>query len=393
MRFLRAGFAAGLILAALMPAVTIAQTPLLITTPYPSVVNDPGATAKFPVTVTTETPQRVDLSVAGQPDGWTTNLRGGGSTIAAVYTTGTPVPSGQTTPSTVTAQFQVEVVIPATATPGANKVTIAGHAADGSTANLELDITIQQQTPGDVTMTAGFPELQGPTSTSFRFDLQLHNDTNQQITFTFETDAPDGWTVNAQPSGQTQAATAVADAGSLTAVQVTAKAPSDTAAGAYPITVRALGGPQPVETQLSVKITGTFAMSLDTSDSRLNAQVTAGSPTNLTLVVSNTGTAPLTAVSISSSPPQGWTVTFDTPTIDQIAPGATANVNATIQPANNAIAGDYVITIRARSGDQTDSVDIRTTVQTSPIGGLLGIAVLVLVAVGLFFVFQRYGRR
>jgi len=38
-------------------------------------------------------------------------------------------------------------------------------------------------------------------------------------------------------------------------------------------------------------------------------------------------------------------------------------------------------------------MDIRTTVETSPIGYIIGIAILVLVAVGLFFVFQRYGRR
>jgi uncharacterized membrane protein len=57
------------------------------------------------------------------------------------------------------------------------------------------------------------------------------------------------------------------------------------------------------------------------------------------------------------------------------------------------LAGDYVITIRASSDNANDSIDIRTTVETSPIGYLIGIAVLVAVAIGLFFVFQRYGRR
>jgi uncharacterized membrane protein len=174
---------------------------------------------------------------------------------------------------------------------------------------------------------------------------------------------------------------------------VTAQAPTSTAADTYPITVRALGGPQPVEQDLSVTITGSYSMTLATSDQRLNASLSAGSTTVLNLVVSNTGSAPLDNVAMTATPPQGWTVTFDQDTIAEIAPQATQNVAATIQASNDAVTGDYVVTLLARNAQANDSVQIRTTVETSPLGGLIGIAVLVIVAVGLFFVFQRYGRR
>jgi uncharacterized membrane protein len=36
---------------------------------------------------------------------------------------------------------------------------------------------------------------------------------------------------------------------------------------------------------------------------------------------------------------------------------------------------------------------VRTTVETSPIGLVIGIGILIVVAAGLFLVFQRYGRR
>ena len=75
--------------------------------------------------------------------------------------------------------------------------------------------------------------------------------------------------------------------------------------------------------------------------------------------------------------------------------GGTANVTATIQASDQALSGDYVISVTARTADSnaSDSVSIRATVNTSPIGYLIGIGVIVLVGIGLFFVFQRYGRR
>jgi uncharacterized repeat protein (TIGR01451 family) len=159
--------------------------------------------------------------------------------------------------------------------------------------------------------------------------------------------------------------------------------------------VRAIGGPEAVETPLGVTITGNYGMTLSTEDGRLNARVQAGSSSTLNLVVQNTGTAPLTNVALTATPPRSWQVSFDIETIPAIEAGDSQTVVATITPTSNAVAGDYVLTINARAAEAAalDTVDIRTTVETSPVGYLIGIAILVVVAVGLFFVFQRYGRR
>ena len=90
MRVLRASLAAFLLLTGLLPSVALAAG-VSMTTPYPSVVADPGSTVKFPITVTSDTPQRVELAVTTQPEGWNTRLQGGGSTIAALTT----VPAAQ----------------------------------------------------------------------------------------------------------------------------------------------------------------------------------------------------------------------------------------------------------------------------------------------------------
>jgi uncharacterized membrane protein len=396
MRVLRASLAAFLLVVGLLPAVAFAAGTQM-STPYPSVVADPGSTVKFPITVQTDTPQRVDLSITSQPQGWDTRLQGGGSTIAAVETVSATQYSATATPAPASgnfAQFTAEVTVPSDAQGGAQQVVLAGKGADGSTVSLTLDVNVQTASTGSVQLTTDFPTLSGPTSTTFRFSLNLANDTNQQITFGLEHDDPTGWTITATPTTQTQAESAVVDAGSSQQIAVTAKAPSDAAAGDYPITVRAVGGSTPVEMKLTVTLTGTFDMSLTTSDQRLNADLNAGGTTTITFVVNNTGTADLTGVAFTASPPRDWKVTFAPTTVD-VPAGGTGNVVATIQSSNSALAGDYVISVTSRSGDSSasDSVTIRATVATSPIGYVIGIAILVIVGIGLFFVFQRYGRR
>ena len=85
---------------------------------------------------------------------------------------------------------------------------------------------------------------------------------------------------------------------------------------------------------------------------------------------------------------------FDPAKVDSIAPGQSANVNAIITPAGSAIAGDYVVTFTAAAQDASSSnVDIRVTVETSLLFGLVGVALIVAVLAGLAWVFQRYGRR
>ena len=155
-----------------------------------------------------------------------------------------------------------------------------------------------------------------------------------------------------------------------------------------------MAGAFSAELELTVELTGSYGLSLDTSDSRLNARVTAGGTSTLTLEVRNTGSAPITNLKFSASPPSGWKVDFSPATVESVPAGDTpVTTTATITASNQALAGDYLITIRADSDNPNDSVEIRTTVETSPIGYIIGIGVLIAVGVGLFVVFQRYGRR
>jgi len=373
-------FVVGLLLiAAAVPA--YAQEGLDVTTRYPALTVDPGGTARFPLAITTDTPQRVDLSVAELPAGWQAQVRGGGSTIDAVYTGGDEPPDAT-----------LEVEVPEDAAPGSQQVALEARAGL-LTHQLVVDLTVQPIEEGAVSLAGEFPSLSGPSDATYQFDLELSNGTNQETTFSLEAQAPPGWRATARPTAEEQAATAVVDAGGSTRIRVTVTPALGVSAGEYPVVVRALGGPAPAETMLAIEITGTPSVALTTADERLNARLPVGGSTVVSLVVTNDGSAPLTELSLTATPPQGWQVTFAPDTITDLPAGQAATIEATLQAADNAIAGDYAVNVRVSSDDANDSIELRTTVETSPLGGVLGLALLGVVVVGLLFVFRRYGRR
>jgi uncharacterized membrane protein len=386
------------LLLGLSPMSVVAAVGLTISTPYPSVTVDPGGTATFDLSITTLVPDRVDLSVTTNPGaGWTTRLRGGGSTISAVYTTN--VTSDASPAPSPTASATLEVTVPVDVAPGAYKVVLQGKSTAGVTETLSLDMTVEELGLGSVTMSTQNPVQRGRAGGSLTFNVTLKNDTNQETSFTLDAQGPADWDITAQPSGSTSATTFVVAAGASTGVTVKADSPDTAPAGQYPIKVTALGGPEAASIDLGVEITGSYSLSLDTADQRLNANVVVGTDAPINLVVKNTGSSDLTDVSLTATPPNGWTVTFAPDKITTLAANNADGVPvvATVHASNTAVAGDYVLTIRASSTTQgtsaSDSVDIRTTVETSPLWGFIGIGLIVLVVVGLFFVFRQYGRR
>lgn len=358
-----------------------AASPFAVTTPYPQVVVAPGASVSFDIAITTPAPERVGLALSGVPSGWTALIHGGGNVISAVET-------GGATPPSVT----VDVTVPASAS-GASTIVLTATASEG-TRDLPLQVQVEASAAGAVTLTTDFPSLQGPASQTFSFNLTLSNQSAQDLTFAVNAQGPTGWTVNATVTGQTQAASAVVKAGATSDITVTAQPPAGVAAGKYPIQVVATAGSHQIPGTLEVVITGSYSLAMSTPDQRLNANGVAGQSSDLTLTLTNSGTAAITNVKMTSTPPTGWQVTFDPATVASLDAGKTQNVVAHIVPSSDAVAGDYVVTMTA-SGDQSTnaSTDIRFTVETSLEWAIVGIGLIALVVVGLWWVFRRYGRR
>lgn len=365
---------------ALVPT-AIAAGPSL-STPYPAVVVGPGSKVGFDISVSGNANEQIALAVSGVPKDWVATLRGGGYVVTGVQTDA----NGKAT-------VRLELDVPAAATNGASKVAVTATVG-GAQTTLPLTIEVSSAAAGDVTLTSDYPSLQGASGTDFTFNFNLHNDSAEDLTFAVTAVGPDDWEVNATLTGQTQAASAVVKASSSSGVSVSAKPPTDVAPGTYTINVRATVGDRTIDAQPTVVITGTNSMTLSTPDQRLSNSGAAGSSITQQLVVHNGGTQPLQQVVLSATAPTDWKVTFSpSDTIDSIAAGQDATITATLVPSNDAIAGDYVVTYRARAANADGSVDIRMTIETSPLFGFVGLALIALVLFGLWWVFQRYGRR
>jgi len=381
-----------IVLAALsVPTVAFAQddttanrTTVSVTSPYPGIAVDPGSTANFDLEIDGPEGTVVDVGVDGLPEGWSAIFKGGGATI-----TQTMVPVGG---QAATGDLRLSVNVPLDAADGVYKLSATAD-SERTSASLPLTVRVEPGATGSVTLSPDFPGLSGPTDTTFNFRVTLQNDTPSEVQLELSGEGPGGWDVAARPSGSTQASAVTVAAGASQVVNLEAKPPASADAGIYDVGMTASGAGVEESLTVQIQLVGEPSLLLTTSDQRLNADVSAGGASELPVVVLNTGTAMLTGVAMNATPPTDWKVEFTPEVIDQLAPGASQVVTATITASQQAIAGDYDLGINATADLANDSMNIRTTVNPSGLWGLVGAGVIVLTIVALAAVFRQFGRR
>lgn len=370
-----------------LPALGQEETPagdppdsLTVTTPYPRVAVEAGDQATFGLSVTAPEPTLIDLAVSGLPEGWTGTFRGGGFEVDGVT-------AGSTAP-----ELTLDIAVPPDAADGAQDFVVTATGG-GTTVDLPLQVRVSALAGGEVTLTPDFPGLRVTAGEAATFSVELRNDTPADLQFELSSAGPAGWDVTAQPASEPQASTFQVDSGSSETINVAATSLPRAEAGQYTISVQATAPETQVEAEMIVEIVGSFSLDLTTADQRLSTEVSADGTSEVQLVVSNTGTAPIQGVELTATPPSGWDVAFAEPIIAEIPAGESVAAVATVTPSEQAIAGDYVITFSATSEQASSDVDIRTTVNPSALWGFVGIALIALTLAGLAWVFRRFGRR
>lgn len=144
---------------------------------------------------------------------------------------------------------------------------------------------------------------------------------------------------------------------------------------------------------LTMEIEGTPNLTVSGAGGLLSATAVAGKEKTITVAVSNTGTAEVSDISLSSYKPSEWQVVFTPDTIESLPPGETREVQAVIQPSSHAITGDYSITVRANAKESSASEQFRITVKTSTLWGIVAILIIAAAVVVLAFAVRKFGRR
>ena len=249
-----------------------------------------------------------------------------------------------------------------------------------------------------------YPNLSGPATSEFEFEVVIDNDTGADTSFSLTGLALDengqvlpGWDVTFSPSfGQERVISSISVGDALNErIDVRVTPPRNTPPGDYdiPVLVQDEAGGDPVLAPLRVTIRGRGDVFLSTDTGLLNLDATAGEEASTKLRLTNFGTADLTDIKLLADAPSGWDVSFEVDPVADLPVNNQIDITTTILPAADAIPGDYLVTLRSNHPDTNASIELRVTVAQSTIWGWLGIVLVVVVILILGGLFWRLGRR
>lgn len=369
-----------------------AESGIDLSTDYPGVTVKAGDTVTFPLDFTSLDGEAhdVSLSIGSIEEGWDGYFKGGSNEITMVHMS---APAGDdAAEESDLADFYLTV--PDDAAEGAYTVELAADAGSGDTDTLKLQINVTETVSGESNFTTEYAEQQGATGTAFSFDATLQNNRNEEQSYSLSSDAPAGWNVTFTPSSESMnVASVTVDAGSSQGLTIAVTPPENVEKGDYAITCTAVSANETLTAELTVSITGTYDVSLSTTDGRLSCDAQSNKATSLPLVVTNNGNVDLENLSLTYSASTDWEVTFSESEIETLAAGESKEVTAYITPCEDAITGDYVTYLTVSNDETSADAEIRVTVKTSTTWGIVAVGIIVILVAALGLIFKKYGRR
>ncbi len=369
-----------------LPAAAFAQSEALtgqieVYATYPSQVIGLNDKPTFNLTLhAVDMSQTVQLD-AEVPEGWQASFRGGGHVIQSVFLRAENEHS-----------VSLRLEPPKDIQPGTYTVTVVAR-GEKQTVRFPLEVVIKEKAPARLTLKVDLPTLRGAPTTTFRFNLTLRNEGDEDISVNLTADTMPGFAVSFKSIGK-EVTSVPLDANGSKSVTLEVRSLVDLPAGTYPITVLAQGGETSATLDLAVEITGQPNLTITTPDGRLSLEANAGKETSFKFVVRNTGTATAHDIRLNASEPSGWKVRFDPEKIAELPVDGEATVTAYVTPAEKAIAGDYMVTVRANAENvRTASTDFRVTVMTSTLWGVVGVALIAVAVLVVAMAVMRFGRR
>lgn len=245
-----------------------------------------------------------------------------------------------------------------------------------------------------VALATSYPVIRGASDATFEFSLDVASELDEDAVFDLRAQGPKGWEINFKPAYESKYITGLRLKGRQNqSIGVEVKPVVNAEAGQFPINIRVSSGEAKSEVTLTVILIGTYALEAGTTSGLLSLEARQGRPANISFYVKNSGTAINQDIKFMSFKPENWQVEFKPESIDSIAPGDFKQVEMIITPYDEALVGDYSVGVQIGNEKTNKDLEFRTTVKASPVWGWIGIAIIVLVVMGLFAMFRFLGRR
>jgi len=348
-------------------------------TPYTRISVPPGESINYNIDIINNTKELRNLGVviSGIPQGWTWELKSGTWNIGQIA-----ILPGQK--QTLSLKVDVPVKI--------NRGTYRFRVVAGEYYSLPLAVIVTEQGTFETELTTQQANMEGHANANFSFNAVLNNRTAEKQLYALRANALPGWVVTFK-ANYIQATSVEIEPNTTKDISIEINPPDNIEAGTYRIPVSAGNNSTSASLTLEVVVTGTFNIDLTTPTGLLSTNITRGDEKKVELLVRNTGSSPLTGITLSAASPVNWNVSFDPAKLERLEPGANAQVFATIKADKKAIAGDYVTNIEAKTTETSSKATFRISVKTPMLLGWIGILVILAAIGSVWYLFKKYGRR
>ncbi len=355
-----------------------AQSVQLYTT-YPKITISPGEVVDYNIELINNSNaiRTSQIVVESLPKEWHYELKSGNYTVDQVSV----LPKDRKT-------LNLRIFVPGKQAKGSYSFNLIAKGEH----RLPLTVNITKDGVSGGELSSSQTNMEGAANSTFTYNATLFNRSSEGQVYALSANAAEGWGVVFKASGK-QVSSVNVDPNQRQDILVEINAPEGTKKGSYKIPVRATSGSGQSEITFDVVVTGSYSLELTTSSGRLNFDATAGSTHKQQLVVKNTGSSDINQINFSSEAPSHWEVVFEPARINTIKAGETANINATVKPPKNAMAGDYMVTFSAKATDASAKSPFRVTVETSLLSGWLGLLFIAIALGSVYLLIRKYGRR
>lgn len=363
---------------------------ILVAPEYTAVTVPEGEEVSIDLTVANEGKQDefIDLSLPQVPKGWKARIRTYNFDVSGVFVAGDKSKS-------LTLKLEPEEGTgPGKYTFGIKGQTQDGKLVSASHVTVHVIEKAKEKKSKGVNLTTSYPVLQGPTDAKFEFSVEVENKTDKDSTFNLSAQGPTNWDINFKPSYEDKLISSLRlKAGARQSVAVEVKPYLLAEPGKYPIQVKVSAPEGTAEAELNVILTGTHKLEVGTASGLLSLTAMTGKPANISFYVKNTGSAPQNNIKLLSFKPENWKVEFKPDKLDKLAPNELKQIEMVVTPSDQALVGDYSVAVSVEGEKVSKNLEFRVTVKASTAWGWVGIAIIVLVVLGLVILFVRMGRR